>query len=497
MNTLTVRRGAKTWKVSFHAPDALAKVLESGGIDIAKPCGGHGNCGKCKAEIRGFVSEPNERERAFGGRLICQAILLGDAAVTLPEEVKSKQIELGGRTAAKAVDPMPGKLGAAIDIGTTTLAVRICDLATGEPVGETGAENPQCGCAADVMGRISAALSGDARRLRGGVTECVSRMLARILSEAGRAGETVNSFVITGNTTMLYLLTGQDVTCLSRAPFQADRLFDEELPAFGGNAYLPPCIGAFVGADITCAVLSSGICRAGETNMLCDIGTNGEIALWKGGTLFVTSAAAGPAFEGAGISCGCGSIPGAIDRVWTENGRIRFHTIGDAAPVGLCGSGLLDALAAFLALGMIDESGAAQEELQIPASGVKLTQADVRAAQLAKAAIAAGIETLMKTSGTAAEEISELCIAGGFGGHIDLSGAVRIGLIPAALGGKARAIGNGALAGAEHLLLNRRRRAELRQLAKAAIPVNLGGDPDFNERFIDRLSFCSFVRPEQ
>lgn len=488
-NTLTIWRGRQTWKLPFHAPDSLVHVLESSGVSVFKPCGGHGNCGKCKVEITGSVSDPNEQEQFFGVRLLCQVVLLGDAEVRLPESTSLEQIELSGGEAVRTIDPMLGKLGAAIDIGTTTLAVRIYDLSTGRIVGELGTENPQCVFAADVMGRISAALAGDAEILCMKVIETINAMLDQILSVSGRCGKQVDTFVITGNTTMLYLLTGQNMRCLSQAPFHADRLFDEELELLGGHVYLPPCISAFVGADITCAVLSSGMCRTGDIKMLCDIGTNGEIALWKDGKLYVTSTAAGPAFEGAGISCGCGSIRGAIDRVWIENGNIRFHTIGDVAPVGLCGSGLLDALAVFLELNIIDETGFAEEMLLVLTHEVKLTKADVRSAQLAKAAIAAGIETLMKASDTKTDQVSKLYIAGGFGGHINVSSAVQIGLIPDEFSTKVDFIGNGSLAGAEQLLLNQNCREEIRRIVKDAMPVNLGGNPSFNECFVRHLCF--------
>ena len=486
---LTVRQGQQARSLSFQAPERLSRVLEMGGVSLAHPCGGRGKCGKCRAVITGSVSEPNEQERAFGARLMCQAVLLGDAQVSIPREADLEQIELGGCGEVFPLDAMPGRLGAAIDIGTTTLAVRVYDLTTGKMLGQLGAENPQRAFAADVMGRISAALAGNGQTLREQITDGLSSMLRQILSAAGRADERVDRLVITGNTTMLYLLTGQDVECLSTAPFAADRLFDEQLELLGGRAYLPPCISAFVGADITCAVLASGMCRTDGTKLLCDIGTNGELALWKDGQLYVTSTAAGPAFEGAGISCGCGSVRGAIDGVWTENGRLRVHTIGDAPAVGLCGSGLLDALAAFLELGVIDETGAAEDELLSLAPAVALTRADIRAAQLAKAAIAAGIETLLELANVRAEQVSELLIAGGFGGHINVSSAVRIGLIPRQMRTKVRMIGNGALAGAERLLLDRGCRAELDQIIKTARPIHLGGNSTFNERFIDHIVF--------
>lgn len=512
-NTLTVWKGSEAQKLSFEAPALLAHVLEKEDVDVAKPCGGHGKCGKCAVELFGCVSAPNEREQFFGTRLVCQAVLLGDAEVFLSGTVTMEQIELGGIALNGTFDqttgdeglfgvkefgiiqssaPPYGKFGAAVDIGTTTLALRIYDLSAGRIIGEFGAENPQRVFSADVMGRISAALAGDAKTLREKVENRLKAMTDHVLTSVGRSGEQVESFVITGNTTMLYLLVGQDVTCLSRAPFNAERLFDENLEFWGGQAYLPPCVSAFVGADTICAVLASGMCRSDNVELLCDIGTNGEIALWKEGTLYVTSTAAGSAFEGVGISCGCGSVCGAIDRVWAENGVLHFHTIGEAEPVGLCGSGLLDALAAFLELGAIDETGAIEGEFLTLTPELRLTKADIRAVQLAKAAVAAGIEMLMKISGTEQNQVSALYIAGSFGGHIDIPAAVQIGLLPTELETKVRFLGNGALAGAERLLLDGESRAEIRRIAAAAQPVNMGGDLNFNESFIDHLYFGSY-----
>ena len=180
--------------------------------------------------------------------------------------------------------------------------------------------------------------------------------------------------------------------------------------------------------------------------------------------------------------------------MWAEDGAVRVHTIGGGEPVGLCGSGLLDALAAYLELGAIDETGAIGGEYLALAPAVRLTRADIRAAQLAKGAVAAGIEMLLRTARTELDQISALYIAGGFGGHMDMRSAVRIGLIPAELGHKARFLGNAALAGAERLLLDRSCLPEIRRIAAAARPVDLGGDPAFNERFIDHLYFsdCFF-----
>ena len=297
--------------------------------------------------------------------------------------------------------------------------------------------------------------------------------------------------MLAGNTTMLYLWSGRDPVSLSAAPFAADCLFGQTVEAQGRSAVLPPCMNAFVGADITCAVLASGLAESDRVAVLCDIGTNGEIALWKGGELLVTSTAAGPAFEGAGISCGCGSVPGAVDRVWLENGRIAARTIGGQAAVGVCGSGLIDAVAAYLQTGDIDETGATEEDTLPLRDGVALLPKDVRAVQLAKAAIAAGLETLLRSANLAPEDVDDLYIAGGFGSHLHIPSAVTIGLLPAALAAKARAIGNASLEGASRLLLSREEGEKARGIAARSRHVALGGNPMFNERYIENMMFES------
>ena len=247
-------------------------------------------------------------------------------------------------------------------------------------------------------------------------------------------------------------------------------------------------MNAFVGADITCAVFAAGMCEDSRTALLCDIGTNGELALWKGRCLYVTSTAAGPAFEGAGISCGISSIPGAIDRVWVEQDSIQVHTIGGAPAVGLCGSGLLDAIAAGLQLEAIDETGAMDDPLSL-AEGVALQPKDVRAVQLAKAAIAAGIQTLLETAGISASDVEQVFIAGGFGSHLDVENAAYIGLIPTEFLSRVSVIGNAALSGAIAILLDESRKETVRQIARSSSHINLGGNPRFNEHYMEQMFF--------
>lgn len=482
MSILTIIQNGQERTAHFDGTPTLDEVLIREGLRIPHPCGGRGVCGKCAVTVQGAVSLPSTREVALGCRLSCVTRLTGDARVTLPDMTAAMRI-VSDTAPLKITEPIDA-CGVAIDIGTTTVALKAFDLQSGACVGAAAAPNPQAVVAADVIGRIEAAMRGEGDRLRSMICDTLNALLDEALPQDARPVRCT----VTGNTTMLYLLCGHDPTPLSHAPFQADRLFGEEISAPWGDSsiYLPPCMNAFVGADITCAVLASGMCESGETALLCDIGTNGELALWKDSVLYVTSTAAGPAFEGAGIECGCGSIDGAIDRVWVENGRICIHTIGDHPATGLCGSGVLDAVAAGLVTEDIDESGAMEEPLQLDGN-IALYPRDVRAVQLAKAAIAAGIDTLLEVSLTQPEEIDTLYIAGGFGTHLSMESAAAIGLLPRELIGRAQILGNAALGGAAMTLADPDARLRLAQIAARSHHVNLGGDSRFSDHYINRM----------
>ena len=489
MAQLTIIRDGQSHEFKFQAPLPLDAALERAGFSIPRPCGSRGICGKCAVELTGNVSAPNSAERNAGSRLSCQAILLGDAQVTLPSSKQAEQIAVSGIELPITLNPMSGLLGAAVDIGTTTLALKLYELATGRLLADAAMLNPQTGIAADVMGRISAALNGQQLKLQQQVTDAIETLLHTACEKANVPTDQVDQLVLTGNTTMLYLLTQRNPDCLSHAPFQADTLFGGRETILDRAAYLPPCMNAFVGADITCAVLASGMTSSPATALLCDIGTNGEIALWKDGTLYVTSTAAGPAFEGAGISCGCGSIAGAIDKVWVDSSEICAHTIGDVPAVGICGSGLIDAVAAYLKTELVDETGAADEDELPLRDGVVLVPRDIRAVQLAKAAIAAGIQTLTESANATYDEIQTLYIAGGFGSHLNVASAAAIGLIPHELADRVKVIGNASLSGSVQLLLNKDSITAAETIANHAVHLNLGGNPSFNEHYMEQMFF--------
>lgn len=473
-------------EIVFSGTSKLSAILQQHGVAADHPCGGRGKCGKCAICAEGALSAPTPAEEAAGSRLSCQTVLLGDASVWLPED--TGKVETAGSMPCIGT-AMEGRFGAAVDIGTTTLALKLFDLENGRLLAEGGRLNPQRSIAADVMGRIGAAMEGQASLLQNMVTDCLRDLLKQCCLQSGIRPEHVDALVVTGNTTMLYLLTGRDPRSLSCAPFAADCLFGSHDTLLGIPVYYPPCISAFVGADIACALLESDMAQPGRINLLCDIGTNGELALWKKDRLYVTSTAAGPAFEGAGISCGCTGKPGAIDRVWLEQGHVRIHTVDDLPAVGLCGSGLIDAIAVFLETGDIDETGSMEESSLSLGENVALLPADIRAVQLAKGAIAAGIRTLLETACVTEAEIDTLYIAGGFGSHLNAESAAAIGLIPPRLKDRVCVLGNAALSGAARMLLNREEISRTKALTDCAETVSLGGNSRFNRHFMEAMLF--------
>ncbi len=484
MGTLTVFTGKEKQNILFESTPTVQQVLEQGGISMAHPCGGTGKCGKCTVEVIGNISQPDIAELNAGCRLSCRTRLYGDAIVTLKEQTNSSLIAEGFEENIKPTENPDNKFGAAVDIGTTTIALSVYDLVTGKCLASKTALNPQSVISADVMGRIDAAVNGKLTNMQNMLISGI-----RALAEDTGYFDRIDTWCLTGNTTMLYLLCGKKTQSFATAPYMADHFFGEEISFLGKPAYLPNCMHAFVGADITCALLASGMYNSTGTSLLCDIGTNGEIALWKNGTLYVTSTAAGPVFEGAGISCGCQSVAGAIEKVTLQNSSFSVTTIGNTTPIGLCGSGVIDTIACLLENGTIDETGAMEPEELLLCEGISINRQDIRNVQLAKAAIAAGIRTLLEVTKTSEEELSVFYLAGGFGKHLNLDSALRIGLFPASLRSKVRILGNAALKGAASMLTDEALKESTQTIAGNAEYLSLPDNPAFSKNYIEELSF--------
>lgn len=505
MALLTIQTQAGDLTAVVSEGTLLSSILQHEGHAPDMPCGGQGRCLKCRVWAAGALSAPSPaevkglspQELSAGIRLACCTKVLGDAQVRLLADNAVSQICTQGAGQAFAPDPMFSRLGAAVDIGTTTLAAQLYD--TEHLLATASAPNPQRSFGADVISRVGRSVNGDREELAQCIRQGISALLEDLCRQAGRQVSEIDGMVITGNTAMLHLLTATDISPLAAAPFAVKERFGRCIPAgeldlpCGAEVpvYLPRCMSAFVGADITTALLASGICAGRETRMLTDIGTNGEIALWHQGRLSCCSTAAGPAFEGANLSQGMQGAPGAIDHAWVADGALEVHTIGEAAPAGICGSGVADVLAGLLELGRLDETGLLNEgdDAWPLAPGVAITQGDIRQVQLAKSAVRAGIETLLARASLTPDALAELAIAGGFGSYLSLDSAAAIGLIPPELKPRCRVLGNAALAGAAMLLRSRPLVDESAALADAAVTAELATDPIFMEQYVEQMMF--------
>lgn len=476
-------------------------------LDIDAPCGGHGKCGKCKVIAVGALSPLSDTERQHlsedeilqGVRLACLTTVFGDCRIEtyFGEEKGKKQIVTEGELPPFELNPAFSNYGVAVDIGTTTLAARLYDK-NGILLSQVSRLNPQSNWGADVISRIEADLRGEGRILCASICQALDEVFQDLALDANILVKEIDGAVITGNTVMLYLLTATSTESLSRAPFTMNRGFGETVTArylglssleADTKVYLPSCISAFVGADITCAILSAQLTKSEDVMLLVDIGTNGEIALWQNGNLSVASTAAGPAFEGVGIAMGMNAGEGAIDRVLIENGELVSHTIGASTPKGICGSGLIDAVACLLDTEILDPSGYLEDEPVEIQPPVTLTQKDIRMVQLAKSAICAGIVTLLKVAEVSLEQVSALQVAGGFGRYLNMENAGKIGLLPPTLIPVTKIIGNAALSGAVLMLLDENSRAQAETLAEQAITVDLATNPIFMDEYTNGMLF--------
>ena len=330
--TATVYHDQSNTQFVYTDKVLLSHILADAGLTQSHPCGGVGKCGKCAIRVAGDVSplEATEKEAlqragydpADGWRLSCLCTARGDVSLYYNTSQPALQGLLAGFSKEFSLcPPRPGRgIGMAVDIGTTPVAASLYDLEGGKLLDSACCENPQKVHGADVISRVGFALSGGAKTLRDEIEDCLGAMARDMSARAGV--EEPDTVVAVGNTAMLHLLTCTDPSPLSAAPFVIKRRFGE----WEGGRYYPPCISAYVGADMTAAILASDMCREDKTSLLLDVGTNGEMALWHGGRLLCCSTAAGPAFEGAGISCGSLAIPGAICAVTAADGSLRCET---------------------------------------------------------------------------------------------------------------------------------------------------------------------------
>lgn len=525
-------------KVKIEVPK-YTTVLEAAlqnNLPLEGPCNGRGKCGKCLINVSGELSKASREERvllgskiAEGWRLACRCKILGQVRVFLGEKYFLQTI-LKGQTVNYKFDPpieaTPGRrekiFGVAVDIGTTSIVASIAELENGGKVVDTAAcLNPQVRYGGDVLTRISFAQGNvkNLQKLKESVVSGINQLIAGFCDSQGIETGSIVHVTIAANTTMMHLLAGVDPSTLARAPYQpvfvnyrqmqAEELDLKVAPAAAVS--LLPSVSAFVGSDILAGIIATDFHKQTVPSLFVDIGTNGEIVANVGGRLVATSAAAGPAFEGMNIQCGCRAENGAISSVKiNEQGEVLTEVIGNAKKKGLCGSGLVELTAELMKAGVILPSGRftgsaaalppalAQRFVNYHVqtafvvdfeSMIVLTQKDIRQVQLAKAAVATAIELLLKRLQIDLNKVEQIYIAGSFGYHLKPEALKTIGLLPPGLDAEVKFVGNTAKEGALLCLTSKMALREIIALQKRVNPLELSYVPEFQEHFVRQMAF--------
>lgn len=441
----------------------LSDVLISNGFSHPRPCGGRGVCGKCKVIVDG---KPE---------LACKYVIMSDITVEISDEGDILS-ESGAVTASDG-----NGTDLVFDIGTTSLAMALIDRNTKSILKVITSSNPQRRFGADVISRIEYCQRNGVSEL----TRLIREEACRIILELCQ--DNLDTLYVAGNTTMLHIFAGVDPTSMGVAPytpsFLVERLESAENFGISGvkNVRLLPSISSFVGADLVAGIHYVGF-PEDKYRLLIDLGTNAEIILFSKDKVIATAAAAGPCFEGANISCGMSATSGAI---YAFDGNI-VKTIENMPPRGICGTGLVDIIAAILRRGIIDETGYIEDEEFEIADGVTLTQTDIRQYQLAKSAIYSAILTVIKRNNLDFSDIDKLYISGGFSSKIDIDNAVFTGLIPKELKDVCVSVGNSSLLGTVKAAFDE---ISLEDITEKSIYTDLSSDPVFADLFIENMCF--------
>lgn len=419
------------------------------------------------------------------------------------------------------------KFGLAVDVGTTSVVSALMELESGEQLAAVSSLNPQAVFGADLMSRIAFAQGapGNLRKLQTRIIGLLNQHIEELCRESGVLARWIYKVAVVGNTGMHHLLLGIDPSFVGLSPYaavmrhplvvSARELFLRVNPE--ARVCLLPIVAGFVGADAVGVTLATRIDRSPEIRAAVDIGTNGETILGSRERLWACSAPAGPALEGAQVRHGMRAAAGAIDRVWLEDGDLRVHALGEAAAQGICGSGIVDAVAALLDAGAVDWTGLidvdARDRLPAPLRArvqmrgedrvvvlarpgeagavheIAISQEDVRQVQLCKAAIASGVIMLRSVAGLEDADLAELMLAGGFGNYLSIRSALRIGLIPPLPAARIRYVGNAAILGAQLALMSEHERAHAEHIARRIEHVSLAAHPDFQDIFVNAMNF--------
>jgi uncharacterized 2Fe-2S/4Fe-4S cluster protein (DUF4445 family) len=517
---------------------SMADMLAAQGLSLNTRCGQRGLCRGCEVVLRGgAVTLEGEVVAAPATVQACRARIHGPVTIQIPARSRVEHRPQVGETFEIVIpyahqplfSPVAGgrDTAFAVDVGTTTVVVLLVDLVTGEVLSRAGAFNEQIRFGDNVVTRIEAAHKPEnlAAMQRAIVVETIQPLLRRACERAGRRLDRIVGGAMAGNTTMLHLLVGQDPTPLGIAPFRPRFLEGRQVLArdlqLAGDGLAPetpvqllPGIAAYIGADITAGVCATGMAFDPSSSLLVDIGTNGEIVLQSGGKLTACATAAGPAFEGCGLSCGTRAREGAVSdlRLTLRPFQLETETIGNvplSRANGLCGSAYVDFLATARSSGLLGATGrfdpaawegvpfqnrfldGRQRALRLTesngAGGLRVSEVDVALLLQAKAAIGAGLEILLETAGVRAAEVARVYLAGGFGMHLNVAHAIAIGLLPGFRQEQVRVVGNTALAGALLALVDRTTLDEMENLRAQVEVIELNLADGFEDRYIEHL----------
>ncbi|MCL2226023.1 MAG: ASKHA domain-containing protein [Oscillospiraceae bacterium] len=505
------RSGELVCETTGIVGETLLERISAAGVFVDAPCGGKGRCGKCRVRL-----SPQGEEI-----LACRTHVEGDMEVYLPEEMDMKIASAGGTKDLKFADrPYPPaknkRLGVAIDIGTTSVVAHLTDIGSGIRIATASGVNAQRPYGADVISRIQYCSDHGHMRLTTLVREQIESLIRHTCTISGERARDIGYISIAANTIMQHLCAGYSPVGMGVAPFEPISLFGDEHPTWenlpvGRNCklYYAPAISSYVGGDITAGMLAANMDAVEGPAVFLDIGTNGEIVMKVGDTFYCCATAAGPAFEGAEITMGMAAISGAINHVNWEDG-LKLSVIGGKSPLGLCGSGLLDSLAVLLETGAVDETGRLLDPDEVEhdiashigkvggsnvfwlsrsEKGVYMSATDIRKLQLAKSAIAAGIETLLQHAGITEREVKLFVLAGGFGSFMDHVSAARVGLFPESFLPITQTMGNTAGEGATLALCSDDARKTLEDMRNRCEYIELSTSKVFNDAFIEHIMF--------
>lgn len=477
----------------------LLEVELEAGLEPDAICGGRGTCGRCKVKITRGSKTTEE--------LACRVKVTEDMEVELLSQASDHKILMTGMDREVNINPGISVLPEeeknensaliAFDIGTTTIAGYLLNAYDGKVMAVGSDLNPQSQYVADVVGRCNYEIKHKDGHLKRIVRRTMNNLIKKLTKEAGIEVEDVYGISVAGNTVMHHLFLGLELKTLVRAPYSPAMLKKQTFLAKDydlsihpeGILRVLPNVGSFVGADTSAALLVVEYDKLEELTLMIDIGTNGEIVLGNKDRILACSTAAGPAFEGARIECGMRGANGAIDHAKWEDGELKYTVINDKKPIGICGSGLIDIVSIMLENGTLEPSGRLKDSPYYITEEVYITQKDIRELQLAKGAIAAGIEILCEEFGVEEKDIQKVFIAGAFGNYMYPQSASDIGLIPSVLLERITMIGNAAGEGAKLAILDEDEFKRAGQISEKIEFIELAFVPEFQDIFVSELGF--------